>query len=128
MPQSDIITKAPPLAGRRIFIVEDEPIVAIDLKYTFEHAGATVPAISGSCRDALRAVQELDLDGAVLDYNLADGDSLPIAKALADQAVPFMFYSGGGDFSSIRKLWPQVTIVRKPTQSTKIVQALRDLL
>jgi DNA-binding response OmpR family regulator len=59
-----------PLAGRVILIIEDETLIAIDIKETFEEAGARV-IIAPTAAAALMAIQEPGLSGAIVDHALA---------------------------------------------------------
>jgi DNA-binding response OmpR family regulator len=68
-----------PLAGRVILIIEDETLIAIDIKETFEEAGAKV-IIAPTVAAALMAIQEPGLSGAIVDHALGDGDSSEICE------------------------------------------------
>jgi DNA-binding NtrC family response regulator len=84
------------LGGLRLLVVEDEFIIAIDLAQTLEDLGAEVVGPAGSVRDALDLVKSQGdrLDGAVLDVNLRDQQVFPVADALAERGVPFVFTTG----------------------------------
>lgn len=82
------------LRGRRILIVEDEAIVALMIQDILVEAGATVIGPAGTVAAALALVAGESLDGAILDYRLADGTSLAVADALSAGGVPFFFASG----------------------------------
>jgi len=82
------------LAGLRILVVEDEALVALMIRDLLMDAGATVIGPAVTAAEGLALVREERIDGAVLDYRLADGTSLPVADALAARGVPFLFASG----------------------------------
>jgi DNA-binding response OmpR family regulator len=84
-----IIEKA--LAGRRVLIVEDEFLIALEIEITLEEVGAK-PVLAGSIAQA-EAALEGKIDAAVLDVRLPDGDSVPIARRLAERGAPFLFQS-----------------------------------
>jgi DNA-binding response OmpR family regulator len=69
-----------PLAGRLILIVEDEPLIALDIASSFEKAGANVTRAT-SLGHAMALVEKDDLSAAVLDHVLRDGDSSECASA-----------------------------------------------
>ena len=86
------------LSGRRILILDDDPLAAIIATLDLEDAGASF-ALAHCAASALR---ELDraarngtpFDAAVLDVNLGNGaTSHPIADRLRADRVPFMFHS-----------------------------------
>ena len=89
-----------------ILIVEDEPMIAMDLAQAFERAGAGI-AVTSSLRHALILVEDQNLSAAVLDHVLSDGDSSPLCRRLEERGLPFVVYSGlgklGGPWLSERR-------------------------
>jgi DNA-binding response OmpR family regulator len=61
-------------AGRSILVVEDEPLIALDIEQTFAKAGAIVLP-TRTLGDAHHLVEQNSLSAAVLDIRLCDGDS-----------------------------------------------------
>ena len=59
-----------PLRGKRFLVVEDEPMIALDIVAGLESAGVAVEGPVGSVEDALRAIENASIDGALLDANL----------------------------------------------------------
>jgi DNA-binding LytR/AlgR family response regulator len=82
------------LAGKRVLIVEDEYIVALNIATEATARGAVVIGPVGTVDDALEAIKNTDVDGAILDINLRRRESFPVADALADRRVPFVFATG----------------------------------
>jgi CheY-like chemotaxis protein len=81
-----------PLQGRSVLIVEDEYLIAIDMRMSMSDAGARVIGPVGSARDALELLRsENCIDAAVLDVHLRGEDSWVVADALAERGVPFVF-------------------------------------
>jgi DNA-binding NtrC family response regulator len=75
------------LAGRSILIVEDEPLIALDIEQTFAKAGAIVfPARKLS--DAHHLVEQNRLAAAVLDFRLGDGDAQVLCARLVARGGP----------------------------------------
>ena len=58
------------LAGLRILIVEDNPIISLDVAETLADAGAIVIGPAHTVTQALKLVDGGGLDAAVLDYRL----------------------------------------------------------
>ena len=118
------MTKSADLAGTTILIVEDEPLIALDLRATLEAAGATV----SSCRaeDALRLAGETSFSAAVLDALPGSSDHRPIARRLRQQGVPFLFYSTQppDDATTVRN----APVILKPGRPQEIVGAIVLLL
>ena len=96
-----------PGGGKRLLVVEDEFVIALDLQNLLEAAGHEVVALAASVADALALLdgggdaepgrrRPPILDGAVLDVNLRGEPATPVADALAARGVPFVFVSGYG--------------------------------
>ncbi|MCV0415788.1 MAG: response regulator [Brevundimonas sp.] len=57
----------------RILIVEDEALVAMELRFVLEDLGHEVVDICATARSALNAVRETEIDLALVDIHLSDG-------------------------------------------------------
>lgn len=86
------------LAGARILVVEDDFLVGETILAMLEDEGAQVLGPIGSVDEALTwlADEANMLDRVVLDLNLHGLKSYPIADALAQRGVPFVFLTGYG--------------------------------
>ena len=95
---SDPVTlrAAPPLLqGRRILVVEDEYMVAEDLRQGLEALGAEVLGPVPSVAQAMALLDGPAVpDAALLDVNLGGEMVFPVAEALQDRSIPFMFATG----------------------------------
>jgi CheY-like chemotaxis protein len=81
------------LAGCSILIVEDEPLIALDIAQAFERAGAVV-LNARTLVDAVRLVEHEGLAAAVLDFGLGDDDADTVCSRLSERNVPFVLHSG----------------------------------
>lgn len=81
------------LAGKRVLIVEDEYFIATDIKRTLKREGAEIVGPVGNLESGLSLADE-DLDAAILDVNLEEASSYPIAERLRDRRVPYLFLTG----------------------------------
>jgi CheY-like chemotaxis protein len=81
-------------SGRRVLLVEDEPIVAWLLKDMLVDLGLMVVGPAASVNQALAMIDAESIDMAVLDVNLKGQMSYPIADALVARGVPFVFSTG----------------------------------
>ena len=82
------------LAGKRILLVEDEVLIALSAMDMIEDLGATVVGPAHDLDSGLALARTEALDGAVLDVNLNDARSDPIADALSERSVPVLFATG----------------------------------
>lgn len=86
------------LSGKRVLVVEDEPLISIVLTDILETAGCVVLGPAYDVRQALVLISNDSIDCAVLDVNLGSGQtSAPVADALEEKKIPFMFATGYGD-------------------------------
>ncbi len=111
------------LQGKRVLLVEDAALVSRDLSDYLESAGILVqPAASVS--EALRFVAVEPPDAAVLDVNLNGELVFPVAEALRERGVPFVFVTGYGD----AHVWPphfrHSRRLMKPTHGGDVIEAL----
>jgi DNA-binding response OmpR family regulator len=91
----------PTLQDRAILIVEDEPMIAMDVAQAFERAGATT-SVTSTVHRALILVEDEKLSAAVLDHKLPDGESSPVCKRLEERGLPFVVYIGTGMGRALR--------------------------
>jgi DNA-binding NtrC family response regulator len=112
------------LRGRRVLIVEDNGIIALDLENTLRDNGVEVAGPFRSVADA----QGVDsLDAAVLDINLADEDVFPLADALAETGIPFLFLTGHSGHK-VPPRYRERPFLQKPYNPAKLVAMLASIL
>jgi CheY-like chemotaxis protein len=114
--------------GRRILVVEDNFLAAEVVRDTLESYGCQVVGPVGRLEDGLRLASAEALDGAVLDINLNGERCFPIAKALLDRGVPFMFLTGYDDAGLIPPELRPTRRVGKPILGHQLITALAEVL
>jgi DNA-binding NtrC family response regulator len=80
---------------RKILVVEDEAIVALDLRRLLREAGYRVVGPAGSMADIQRLIRWGGIDCAIVDADVDRLAPLPIADVLAWVDVPFVFLTTG---------------------------------
>ncbi|QGY05204.1 response regulator [Methylobacterium mesophilicum SR1.6/6] len=117
-----------PLAGYRILVVEDEYLIAIELKRWLKAAGACVAGPLPSVVQALAFIEEDSLAAAVLDVNLGHGETVhPLVAVLGSPGVPYLFATGDvklPDADGYRDP-PRLT---KPYHEAELVHAVATLI
>ena len=83
----------PNLKGASILVVEDHPLVVMDISMAFETEGAHLTT-TNTLKHAKLLVEHDGLSAAILDHALPDGDCTSICTRLTERGVPFMLYSG----------------------------------
>jgi CheY-like chemotaxis protein len=99
---------------RRILVVEDEALIAMDLERIVRRAGCEVVGPVGRAEEALRLAAEGRPDAAILDIELSDGDSFAVADALARRRVPFVFVTGSAP-AALPERFRGRPLIQKPT-------------
>jgi DNA-binding response OmpR family regulator len=114
----------PTLLGRSILVVEDEPLIVMDITQAFAHTGAEMTT-TNTLRHALMLVEHDGLSAAILDHSLGDGDSSHLCARLKERGIPFMIYSGFPKIEGARHGAPHLN---KPASPEELVAAMEDLL
>lgn len=101
------------LAGRRILVVDDEPLVAMLVEDLLCEAGAQVVGPAATLDVGFDLLRAGGLDGAVLDVNLDGVLVYPLAEALERAGVPFVFVTGYGRLG-VDAAFADATVLHKP--------------
>ena len=116
-----------PLSGVRVLIVEDDPLLAMDLEDTLAEAGALVVGLCRSLAEAMARANVDDFAVAVLDFSLGPYTASPVARRLARRRVPFVLYAGTSNRDPSLAEWT-CAIVEKPASPNALVSAIRTVL
>ena len=115
------------LAGARVLVVEDEPLVALEIETELTDAGAVVIGPAATLEAAARLIEAEAVDAALLDANLAGRPVDTLAAALAARGVPFAFASGYGP-SGLPEEFRDRPLLGKPFGSEALVTLVGALL
>lgn len=112
---------------QRIFIVEDEVIIAFEMTDTLEDMGFEVIGPSVHLEDAKDKAKDEDIDVAFIDVNLGAGKtSAPVAQILKDRGIPFVFITAY-DRDQIDFVTADDRIAKKPVSRDMLLRLLRDV-
>ena len=113
------------LKGLRIFVVEDEAIIAMMLEDILVSLGCVVVGVAGTVAQGLAGVERgADLiDAAVLDVNIGGEMVFPVADALMARNAPFIFATGYGR-TGVTERYPDIAVLSKPYVVSALAQAL----
>ena len=92
-----MFTAPPALVGKRVLIVEDEMLVALLIEDLLVELGCSTAWSMRQSRQSTGGARTEVFDLAVLDVNLAGEIVYPVAEALAERHIPFLFLSGYGE-------------------------------
>lgn len=116
------------LSGRRIFVVEDEYLIASDMLETLTRAGAEVLGPVPSVEEAQDVLaHEERIDAAVLDVNLRGGMVFEVADRLQERGIPIVFATGY-NAEAIPERFSHILRLEKPVDARDLTRALEPLL
>jgi two-component SAPR family response regulator len=116
------MTSPPPV----ILTVEDAFLVGLQLKRDLEVLGFEVIGPASTVPEALELIDHPSLAMAILDINLGSENSMPIAEALRERNIPFLFISGYD--SVVTDPFDKIVILRKPSTPAKIAEAISSVI
>jgi CheY-like chemotaxis protein len=114
------------LVGKRFLVIEDEPLVALDIAAGLEEAGADVVASTGSIKEALAVIESKVFDAALLDGNLNGRPVDEVAAALTRRKVPFLFVTGYGR-EDLPAAFRNVAVLSKPFSQQQLIEVTAQL-
>jgi CheY-like chemotaxis protein len=115
------------LRGLRILLVEDDPLICLDLETSLVEIGAIVTAVS-NVASAFAALAIAMPDIAVLDFELGLETSEPIAEVVQARSVPFLYLSGYSEHDERFGRWPGIHVLAKPLSAVRIAREIEDVL
>lgn len=110
------------VAGKRVFILEDEPIIAMTLEDMLEELGCTLAGSAGSIDEGTRLAHSVDADVAILDVNVNGERSEAVAAILKGRAIPYLFATGYG--ASAAGEGENAPVVSKPYDMKALERAM----
>lgn len=111
---------------KKIFIVDDEAIIAFEMADALEDLGFEVVGPSTHLKDALSVAEQSDIDIACLDVNLGAGKtSEPIARVLRARNIPYVYITAY-DANQVSFVDPMDKVIKKPISISDLRQALID--
>ena len=114
----------PALRGRSILVVEDEPLIGLNISSALEEAGAYVTTTT-TIRHALILVEHDGLAAAIMDHALADGDSTELCARLNARGIPYVSFSG---YDPVKGAGFDAPHVRKPATMDVLLSAVEGVL
>ena len=115
------------LKGRRILVVEDQSLIAMEIQDYLERAGAIVAGPVGTVDLALSKAEEDIMDAVLLDLDLNGERCWPIADVLTRRAIPFVFTTGFEGSIVMPERFSGLPILSKPYREEVMLAVLRKL-
>jgi len=119
--------RAPTVSGKHILVVDDEPLIAMDIVASLEDEGCHVVGPAASLQKALALIENSKVDAALLDANLAGEPVDTLAAALVRRKIPFAFVSGYGR-EGLPEAFRQAELIKKPFQRQRVIDVIQQML
>ena len=108
-----------------VLLVEDNIFVALDTEEHLLSLGVVAVNLAGSSVAALASLEANIPDFAVLDFNLGEETSEPIADALENCGVPFVFATGYSEVDAVIAKYPHsLGVLQKPYSREDLARIL----
>jgi light-regulated signal transduction histidine kinase (bacteriophytochrome) len=116
------------LANRSAMLVEDSLIISLDAEDILLRLGADSVDIHATTQGALDYLDSATPSIAILDINLGDRTSFPVADKLQEMGIPFIFASGYGEQASLPMEHRNREVLQKPYTLENLARVLLELL
>ena len=124
--ERDVTIPGVALSGRTILIVEDEPLIVLEVQDAFHGAGARIVS-AARIKDALEIIDKSDLSAAVVDINLGGQDCSAVCERLAERKIPFVLYTGQARPEVLLR-WPEAPVLTKLADMQKVLAVVAGIL
>lgn len=108
-------------------LLEDEPLIALDLERMLGSAGFDVTTVI-SCEEATDWLAICRLDIVIVDILLRDGPSDQVVERLISDGIPFIVHSGDHPGMHVGSPFANGRWVNKPAAPGELVGAAQELI
>jgi DNA-binding response OmpR family regulator len=105
------------LAGKRVLVVEDDGLIALDIVSELRRAGCMTLGPASRLETAMTIAAAQDIDAAVLDVFLEGAYAWQLAGTLKAQGIPFLFQTGFGSLLDFPDEFASVPCLEKPVKT-----------
>jgi DNA-binding NarL/FixJ family response regulator len=127
LPRKEDILTGHDLEGRRILVVEDSLIQAMEITESLCAVGAVVLGPTPEAAEAELILDKDTVDCAVVDIDLGNGPSYELAEYLKRRRLPFLFSSGFSE-TAVPESYKDVPVLLKPYSGEALVKAVENLI
>jgi DNA-binding response OmpR family regulator len=113
--------------GCSVLVVEDEPLLAMDVERLLAEVGFRVMGPATSVARAVHFLEAEKPDLAVIDLNLAGEMVFPLLDILAERAIPFVVVSGHS-LEMVPPLHQHRPFLQKPYEPAELLKQIHEIL
>jgi DNA-binding response OmpR family regulator len=111
----------------RVLIIEDEPLIAENLRAILVDAGFEIAGVAGKVEKALRLIEKTGCDAAIVDANLGGVSAGPAAAALSAGKLPFIVLSGYTR-EQLPSEFSEAQFIQKPYRPSQLIDGLNAIV
>jgi PAS domain S-box-containing protein len=115
------------IRGKRVLLVEDEPLIAMEVESQLLQAGCEVVGPAATVERAKALIAEATFDTALIDANLDGNPVDEIAAALTQKGIPFAFATGYGR-DALPLPFRDGHLLSKPFDPEQVIAMVQKLL
>src|SRR5262249_47185537 len=115
------------IRSRRFLVVEDEPLIAMDICAVLSEAECDVVGPAANLGKAMELIAAGNFDAALLDANLGGHPVDELAAALTRRNIPFAFLTGYGR-EGLPQAFRHAPMIGKPFMPEHALKVLVQLL
>lgn len=108
-------------------LMEDEPLIALDVEATLAAAGFDVTTVP-SCADALEWLDVCRPDIVIVDIILEDGPCHSVVARLVEDGIPFLVHSGDHPSMHVGTPFASGTWLSKPVNEAAMALVAQTLV
>jgi DNA-binding response OmpR family regulator len=113
-------------ASISVLVVEDEILIAADVEELLRERGHSVLGPCAAVNEALALLHVARPDFAILDFCIAGGSSLPLARELRRLGIPFAFLTGSSGNELAAREFDDCAIVSKPFEPNELFRVVES--
>jgi CheY-like chemotaxis protein len=113
--------------GKRILVIEDEALVAMEIESHLQSAGYEVVGPAATVKAARQLIEKAPCDAALVDANLAGHPVDELAAALTQKGIPFAFATGYGR-DALPLGYREAPLLTKPFAEQQLLVLIAALL
>ena len=113
----------------RILIIEDEALVAMELRFVLEDLGYEVAGVAAEARTARNLVRETEVDLALVDIHLSDGPTgVELGRELGQDMGVTVLYMTANPGMVREGVAGTIGVLSKPTDERAVQKAVEYAL
>jgi CheY-like chemotaxis protein len=109
-----------------ILIAEDNLYLALDLSNAIEDMDGKVVGPASTLAEALQLLEQHTVAAAIVDSQLAEHDTVSLARVLAQRQVPFVIHTSTAVPATLSALHAEVPVLIKPLRAEAVITCLLD--